>query len=396
MDIQLAHRVQRIKPSPTLAVTALAAQLKAQGRDIISLSAGEPDFDTPSHIQEAAIEAMHAGQTRYTAVDGTGALKAAIIGKFRRDNSLAFAPEQILASNGAKQSFYNLCEALLNPGDEAVIPAPYWVSYPDIVLLADATPVPVFAGQEQGFKITPAQLEAAITPRTRLVVINSPSNPTGATYSASELAGLGEVLTRHPQIVIASDDIYEPILFGDTRFTNLLNVCPELAERTVIMNGVSKAYAMTGWRIGYAAGPKTLIGAMKKIQSQSTSNPNSIAQAAAAAALDGDQACVETMRRAFEQRQQLVSERLNALPGISCLAPAGTFYAFPNVTGAIKQLPGVEDDIGFTQHLLDAAGVAVVPGSAFGAAGHIRLSFATSTANLEEALRRIAVSLKVA
>ncbi|OBS11001.1 pyridoxal phosphate-dependent aminotransferase [Acidihalobacter prosperus] len=394
MDIQLAQRVQRIKPSPTLAVTAFAAQLKAEGRDIISLSAGEPDFDTPAHIQEAAIEAMHAGQTRYTAVDGTGALKAAIIGKFRRDNSLAYTPEQILVSNGAKQSFYNLCEALLNPGDEVVIPAPYWVSYPDIVLLADATPVPVLADQAQGFKITPTQLEASITTRTRLLVLNSPSNPTGATYTATELAGLGEVLKRHPQIIIASDDIYEPIVFGDTRFTNLLNVCPELADRTVVMNGVSKAYAMTGWRIGYAAGPKALIGAMKKIQSQSTSNPNSIAQAAAAAALDGDQACVETMRGAFEQRQRLVSERLNAMPGIDCLPSSGTFYAFPNVVGAIERLPNIEDDIGFAQFLLDEVGVAVVPGSAFGAPGHIRLSFATSMANLEEALRRIATRLQ--
>lgn len=396
LDIQLAQRVQRIKPSPTLAVTALAAQLKAEGRDIISLSAGEPDFDTPAHIQEAAVEAMHAGQTRYTAVDGTTALKAAVIDKFRRDNSLAYTADQILVSNGAKQSFYNLCEALLDPGDEAIIPAPYWVSYPDIVLLADATPVPVFAGQSQGFKITPEQLEKAITPRTRLVVLNSPSNPTGATYVAAELAALGEVLKRHPQIVIASDDIYEPIVFGDTRFVNLLNVCPELASRTVVMNGVSKAYAMTGWRIGYAAGPKPLIGAMKKIQSQSTSNPNSIAQAAAAAALDGDQSCVETMRKAFEERHAVVNRKLNAISGIQCLPSAGTFYAFPDVTGAIAQLDGVTDDIGFAQYLLDHAGVAVVPGSAFGAPGHIRLSFATSLANLEEAIRRIADVLKSA
>ncbi|AOV16756.1 aspartate aminotransferase [Acidihalobacter aeolianus] len=396
MDIQLAQRVQRIKPSPTLAVTALAAQLKAEGRDIISLSAGEPDFDTPAHIQEAAVEAMHAGQTRYTAVDGTAALKAAVINKFRRDNSLAYTADQILVSNGAKQSFYNLCEALLNTGDEVIIPAPYWVSYPDIALLADATPVSVFAGQSQSFKITPDQLEKAITPRTRLVVLNSPSNPTGATYEASELAALGEVLKHHPQIIIASDDIYEPIIFGETRFANLLNVCPELATRTVVMNGVSKAYAMTGWRIGYAAGPKPLLDAMKKIQSQSTSNPNSIAQAAAAAALDGDQTCVETMRKAFEERHDVVNRKLNAIPGIQCLPSAGTFYAFPDVTGAIAQLDGVTDDIGFAQYLLDHAGVAVVPGSAFGAPGHIRLSFATSLANLEEAIRRVADVLKSA
>lgn len=393
MDIKLAQRVQRIKPSPTLAVTALAAQLKSEGRDIISLSAGEPDFDTPPHIQAAAVEAMHAGQTRYTAVDGTSALKTAIIEKLKRDNDLNYAPDQILVSNGAKQSIYNLCQALLDQDDEVIIPAPYWVSYPDMVMLADATPVAVLSGQEQGFKITPDQLEAAITPKTRLFIINSPSNPTGATYTASELEGLGQILKRHPHIIIASDDIYEHIVFGNTQFTSLLNVCPELAERTVIMNGVSKAYAMTGWRIGYAAGPQPLIAAMKKIQSQSTSNPNSIAQAAAVAALEGNQGCVEIMRQAFEQRQQLVTNRLNAIPGIDCLPSSGTFYAFPNVNDAIDKLPQIKDDMGFTQYLLDNAGVAVVPGSAFGASGHIRLSYATSMTNLEEALRRITSTL---
>ncbi|WP_455380551.1 pyridoxal phosphate-dependent aminotransferase [Acidihalobacter prosperus] len=393
MEIKLAQRVQRIKPSPTLAVTAMAAQLKSEGRDIISLSAGEPDFDTPTHIQNAAVEAMHAGQTRYTAVDGTSALKTAIIEKFKRDNALAYTPDQILVSNGAKQSIYNLCQALLDADDEVIIPAPYWVSYPDMVILADATPVPVLSGQEQGFKITPDQLEAAITPKTRLFIINSPSNPTGATYTAAELKSLGQVLKRHPDVIIASDDIYEHIVFGDTNFTSLLNVCPDLAERTVIMNGVSKAYAMTGWRIGYAAGPQSLIAAMKKIQSQSTSNPNSIAQAAAVAALEGNQNCVEIMRQAFEQRQLLVTNRLNAITGISCLPSSGTFYAFPKVTDVINKLSDIKDDMEFTQYLLDSAGVAVVPGSAFGAPGYIRLSYATSMTNLEEALRRITTTL---
>ena len=390
MDIQLSSRVQRVKPSPTLAVTALAAQLKAEGKDVVGLGAGEPDFDTPEHIKRAAIEAIQKGQTKYTAVDGTPALKDAIIRKFKRDNGLDFAPDQILVSCGGKQSFYNLVMALLDAGDEVIIPAPYWVSYPDMVLLADGQPVIVSAGQDQGFKLTPEQLERAITPRTKLFVINSPSNPTGVAYSAAELTALAEVLLKHPQVLIATDDMYEHILFGGAEFVNILNVCPELYDRTIVLNGVSKAYSMTGWRIGYAGGPKKLIGAMKKVQSQSTSNPTSISQAASVAALDGDQGCIAEMGKAFEQRHAYVHRRLNEIPGIAALPADGTFYSFPNVEAAIARLPGIDNDTQFAQYLLEKVGVALVPGSAFGLEGHVRLSFATSMSNLEKALDRIA------
>jgi aspartate aminotransferase len=390
LDIKLSSRVQRVKPSPTLAVTALAAQLRSEGRDVIGLGAGEPDFDTPQHIKDAAIEAMRQGKTKYTPVDGTPELKRAIIRKFEQDNGLSYAPDQILVSCGGKQSFYNLAQALLDAGDEVIIPAPYWVSYPDMVLLADGVPVIVSAGHEQSFKITPEQLEAAITPKTKLFVLNSPSNPTGVAYSAEELHALAEVLLRHPDVLIATDDMYEHILFGGRRFDNIVTVCPELFDRTMVLNGVSKAYSMTGWRIGYAGGPKPLIAAMKKIQSQSTSNPTSISQAAAVAALEGDQGCVAEMCQAFEQRHAYVHERLNAISGIEALPADGTFYSFPNVQGAIDKLTEVADDTQFAQHLLESVGVALVPGSAFGTPGHVRISFATSMENLEKALDRIA------
>ncbi|WP_018866312.1 MULTISPECIES: pyridoxal phosphate-dependent aminotransferase [unclassified Thioalkalivibrio] len=388
MDIELSDRVQRIQPSPTLAVSALAAQLRAEGRDIVGLGAGEPDFDTPEHIKQAAVDALARGETKYTPVDGTASLKAAIIRKFDRDNGLTFTPDQILVSSGGKQSIFNLCQALLNPGDEVVIPAPYWVSYPDIALLAGARPVIVSAEQDAGFRITGEQLEAAITPNTRLVFLNSPSNPTGAAYSAAELTELAEVLRRHPRVVIATDDMYEHIRFGSAPFVNIVNVAPDLLERTVVLNGVSKAYAMTGWRIGYAGGPKNLIAAMKKIQSQSTSNPTSIAQAGAEAALNGDQGCVVAMCSAFAERARHVVDGLNAIEGLDCLMPDGTFYCFPRVTG-LMAAADIDTDVALTKQLLDEVGVALVPGSAFGAPGHVRVSFATSVDQLDKALERL-------
>ena len=389
MDIQLAERVQRVKPSPTMAVTARAAEMRAAGHDIIGLGAGEPDFDTPEHISAAAIEAIHAGQTRYTAVDGTPALKKAIQAKFERDNGLHYEANQILVSSGAKQSLYNLFMALLDEGDEVMIPAPYWVSYPDMALLAGATPVVVEADQSQRFKITPDQLDAAITDRTRIVVLNSPSNPTGSAYSRAEFEALGEVLRRYPDVVIASDDIYEEILWTDEGFANIVMACPDLTERTVVVNGVSKGYAMTGWRIGYAAGPAPVIGAMKKIQSQSTSNASSISQAASVAALDGDQSVIGPMVKAFRERHDYVVERLNAMQGVSCIVGDGTFYAYPNVSGAIAALDGVENDTALAEYLIGEANVALVPGTAFGLPGHMRISYATSMENLEKAMDRL-------
>jgi len=372
-----------------MAVTAKAAELRRAGRDVIGLGAGEPDFDTPEHIKNAAIEAIRAGRTRYTAVDGILELREAICEKFRRDNQVEYQPDQVLVSCGAKQSIYNLATALLGPGDEAIILAPYWVSYPDIVLLADAVPVIIAAGPEQHFKVTPEQLEAAITPRTRLLMINSPSNPTGVAYTRAELEALAEVLRRHPQVIVATDDIYEHIYWSPEPFCTLLTVAPDLHERVVTINGVSKVYAMTGWRIGYAAGPRKLIAAMKKIQGQSTSNPNSIAQYASLAALNGDQSCIAEMTTAFRKRHDWLLEALNGLPGVRCLPADGAFYAFPDVSDAIAAIDGVEDDTGFAEYLLEKAGVAVVPGSAFGAPGHERLSYACSMETLEEAVRRI-------
>ncbi|HRP86402.1 MAG TPA: pyridoxal phosphate-dependent aminotransferase, partial [Gammaproteobacteria bacterium] len=332
-------------------------------------------------------------RTKYTAVEGILELREAICEKFRRDNQIEYQPDQVLVSCGAKQSIYNLAVALLGPGDEVIIPAPYWVSYPDIVLLADATPVIVSAGADQNFKITPAQLEAAITPRTRLLIINSPSNPTGVAYSRAELEGLAEVLRAHPQVITATDDIYEHIFWGAEPFCSLLTAAPDLHERVVTINGVSKVYAMTGWRIGYAAGPRKLIGAMAKIQGQSTSNPASVAQYASLAALNGDQSCIAEMNAAFRARHDWLLEALNALPGFECLPADGAFYAFPDVRGAISAADTVDDDTGFAELLLDKAGVAVVPGTAFGAPGHLRLSYACSLDTLRAAVDRIAAAL---
>ena len=390
MDIKLSQRVQSIKPSPTLAITARAAELRAEGKDVIGLGAGEPDFDTPEHIKQAAITAIHNGETKYTAVDGTVALKQAVIDKLSRDNQLGYELNQILVSVGGKQSFFNLSQALLDKGDEVIIPAPYWVSYPDMVLLAEGLPVIIEAGQEQRFKITPQQLEAAITIKTRLFVINSPSNPSGMAYNESELVALGNVLRQHPHVLIASDDMYEHILWADMGFHNIVTACPDLYDRTIVLNGVSKAYSMTGWRIGYAAGPAPLIGAMKKIQSQSTSNAASISQAAAVEALNGEQQCIQVMLVAFKKRHDIVVEKLNSISGIESLKSDGTFYVFPNISNVIKDMPDINDDLEFAEALLVDKGVAVVPGTAFGLKNHIRLSIATSEENLNVALQRIA------
>ncbi|WP_027857647.1 pyridoxal phosphate-dependent aminotransferase [Marinobacterium jannaschii] len=393
MNVQLSDRVNNIKPSPTLAVTNRAAELRAAGKNIIGLGAGEPDFDTPEHIKAAAVQALQEGFTKYTAVDGTPALKKAIIEKFSRDNGLNYEANQILVSCGGKQSFFNLSLALLNEGDEVIVPAPYWVSYPDMVIMADATPVIVTTTQAQRFKMTPEQLEAAITEKTRLVVLNSPSNPTGVAYTEAELKALAEVLLKHPQVLVATDDMYEHIRFNDAPFVNILNACPELYDRTIVLNGVSKAYSMTGWRIGYAAGPAKLIGAMKKIQSQSTSNPTSISQVAAQAALEGDQECVAEMIVAFKQRHDFVVSSLNEIEGVECIPADGTFYAFPSFQQIIDNDDRFEDDIALAEFLLGEAGVALVPGSAFGAPGNMRLSFATSMEVLEDALGRIKKAL---
>lgn len=390
MTIKLSQRVQSIKPSPTLAITARAAALRAEGKDIIGLGAGEPDFDTPDHIKNAAVEALNKGQTKYTAVDGTAELKQAIIKKFARDNALDYQPNQILVSCGGKQSFFNLAQAMLEAGDEVIIPAPYWVSYPDMVLLADGKPVVIEGDIDQRYKITPAQLEAAITDKTRLFVINSPSNPTGMTYTKAELQAIGDVLRKHPQIIIATDDMYEHIYWADEPFVNIVMACPDLYDRTVVMNGVSKAYSMTGWRIGYAGGPEELIKAMKKIQSQSTSNPTSISQAASVEALNGDQGCIQTMLTEFKKRHDFVIGELNAMKGVTALATDGTFYVFPDISGVIEKMPGINDDMEFAEALLNDKGVAVVPGSAFGLKNHMRLSIATSESNLRNALTRIA------
>jgi aspartate aminotransferase len=372
-----------------LAVEARAKELKAHGRDVVSLGAGEPDFDTPEHVKEAAIRAIRDGFTKYTAVDGIPSLKQAIVEKFRRDNGLDFTPDQVLVSVGGKQSFFNLAQALLEKGDEVVIPAPYWVSYPDIVKLADADPVIINAGIQQGYKISPEQLDAVIGFQTKLVVINSPSNPTGAVYSRKELEALGEVLRKYPDVLVATDDMYEHILWSDEPFCNIVNACPDLKDRTIVLNGVSKAYAMTGWRIGYCAGPKVLIAAMKKVQSQSTSNPTSIAQVAAEAALNGDQTCMQPMVRAFKERHDLVVTRLNRLRGVRCLPSQGTFYAFALFKDAITGFQGVANDVEMAELILNTADVALVPGSAFGAEGYMRLSFATGRENLDKALDRL-------
>jgi aspartate aminotransferase len=396
--VELSKRVQAIKPSPTLAVTARAARLKAEGKDIIGLGAGEPDFDTPQHIKEAAIAAINKGFTKYTAVGGTPSLKNAIIAKFKRENGFDYTARQILVSCGGKQSFFNLTLSVINPGDEVIIPAPYWVSYPDIVLIAEGKPVIIEAGIEQGFKITAAQLEKAITPRTRMFVINSPSNPSGGVYTLDELKALGDVLLKHPNILVATDDMYEHIMLSGGEFANILNACPDLYSQTVVLNGVSKAYAMTGWRIGYCGGPAHILTAMENIQSQSTSNPTSISQVAAEMALNGDQSCIIPMVAAFKERNQFVTSALNTIPGVKCLLSGGAFYAFADTREAIARLHARRlinecTDIALSEYLLERGGVAVVPGSAFGSEGYIRLSFATSMDNLEKALDRIARAL---
>ncbi len=389
MNIKLSNRVNAVKPSPTLAITARAAQMRAAGHDIIGLGAGEPDFDTPEFIKQAAIDAINKGFTKYTAVDGIAPLKKAIIDKFKNDNGLEYNAKQILVSCGGKQSSFNLTQALLNAGDEVIIPAPYWVSYPDMVLLADGVPVIIETTQAQNFKISPEQLRAAITDKTRLIFINSPSNPSGSAYSLDELKALGDVLTDFPNIVIATDDMYEHILWEGKQFVNILNAHPKFYDRTIVMNGVSKAYSMTGWRIGYAAGNEKLIEAMCTIQSQSTSNPTSISQYAALAALTGDQSFIAEMNKEFKKRHDFVVAELNTIDGVECVETDGTFYVFPNIEKLLERLDGIDDDLAFSDYLIEKAGVALVPGSAFGTAGHIRLSIATSMENLKTALDRI-------
>jgi len=393
LAVVLAERLKRVKPSPTVALTGRVARLKAEGRDIIGLGVGEPDFDTPAHIAEAGIEAIRKGFTRYTAVEGIPDLKDAIIAKFKRDNGIEYARPQVLVSAGAKQTIYNLFMAVIDPGDEVIIPAPYWVSYPDMALLAEGMPVTPYAGPEQGYKITPAQLEAAITSKTRIFMLNSPGNPTGAAYTRAELQSLGAILRRHPEILIATDDMYEHIYWAPEPFCSFLTACPDLYDRTVTINGVSKSYAMTGWRIGYCGGPASIVDAMSTIQSQSTSNPSSIAQKAAVVALNGDQGCVAEMNRHFKARHDYFNAGLNALPGIRVLPAAGTFYAFCDVSEAIRSR-GLADDHDFAELLLEKAGVAGVPGTGFGAPGHMRFSFAVSMQTLDKALERMGKVLR--
>ncbi len=386
---ELAQRVQRIKPSPTLAVSARAEELRAQGKKIISLSIGEPDFDTPNHIKAAAISAINAGHTKYTAVEGTKGLIKAIINKFSRENNLNYDDKQILVSCGAKHSLYNLFSAILNPGDEVIIPAPYWVSYPDMVKLADGNPVIVKTDISQHFKMTPSQLAGAITDKTRLVILNSPSNPSGIAYTKEELAALGEVILKHPSIIVASDDIYEHHMWAKFPFANIVNATPQLYERCVVINSVSKTYAMTGWRIGYSAGPAKIISAMKKAQSQSTSSPTSISQYAAEEALNGNQACVQEMTKAYKERHDYLVGELQKIAGIRCLPSDGTFYTFPQIEGLYNKDAGITNDLEFSEYLLNEAELAVIPGSASGTPGYIRLCYTTTMDNLKEAVRRL-------
>ncbi len=394
----LSQRVQSIKESPTLAITAKAAKYKAEGRPIIGLAAGEPDFDTPQHIKDAAIAAIDAGYTKYTPVSGIPALKQAVVNKFKTENGFDYTVNEVIVGVGGKQTIFNLCLAVLNKGDEVIIPAPYWVSYADIAMVAEAVPVIIDCGIEQGFKLLPAQLEAAITPKTKLVMFNSPSNPTGAVYNLAELKALAEVLLKHPNILVATDDMYEHVNLTGEKFYNILNAAPALKARCIVLNGVSKAYSMTGWRIGYAAGPAYIIKAMEILQSQSTSNATSISQHAAVAALSGSQECIKPMVAAFKERHKYVVDRFNAMPGISCLMAGGAFYAFPDARLAIANLHkagkiNAATDMAFAEYLLEKFDVAVVPGSAFGAEGYFRISFATSMANLKEALGRIEKAL---
>ncbi len=389
----IASRLSRIKPSPTLAVTQKARELQAAGRDVISLGAGEPDFDTPDSIKAGAVKAIEAGDTKYTAVDGTPALKKAIAAKFKRENDLTYAPDQITVGVGGKQVLYNALMATLDPGDEVIIPAPYWVSYPDMVALAEGTPVFVSCPAEQGFKLQPADLEKAITPKTKWLILNSPSNPSGAAYTREEMKALTDVLVRHPQVWVMSDDMYEHLLYDGLTFVTPAQVEPRLYDRTLTVNGVSKSYAMTGWRIGYAGGPKELIKAIGVIQSQSTSNPSSISQAAAVEALNGPQDFIKERAEVFRERRDLVVSMLNQAKGIQCPKPEGAFYVYPSCAGTIgKTTPDgkvIRTDEDFVTYLLESEGVSVVQGTAFGLAPHFRISYATSTEALEEACRRI-------
>jgi aspartate aminotransferase len=390
---QTSAALDRIKPSATLAMTSRVLEMKAKGIDVIGLSAGEPDFDTPDFVKEAAIEAINSGKTKYTNVDGTPELKAAIAAKFKRDNGLDYTPAQISVNVGGKHTLFNALVATIDVGDEVIIPAPYWVSYPDMVAFAGGTPVIVPAPASQGYKITPAQLDAAITPRTRWVMLNSPSNPTGAAYSADELKGLAEVLLRHPQVLIITDDMYEHVWYADTPFATIVQVCPELYDRTLTVNGCSKAYSMTGWRIGFAGGPQWMIKAMSKLQSQSTSNPCSIAQAAATAALNGDQSFLKARNEAFRGRRDLVVSMLNQVNGMHCPTPEGAFYVYPDVSGLIgKSAPDgkvIATDSDLIDYFLDTVQVAAVPGDAFGLSPGFRISYATSEEILTDACTRI-------
>jgi len=386
---RISQRVDQIKPSATIMVSMKAMQLKAEGKDIVSLGFGEPDFDTPKHIREAAIAAIREGKTRYTQVDGTPALKRAIIDKFRRDNALNYEPRQVLVSNGAKQSLFNLLVALLNHGDEVIVPAPYWVSYPDMVKLAGAEPAILVGSVEHDYKITARKLQNTLNENTRLIILNSPSNPTGKVYTEEEYRELGEVLIEHPKVFIACDDIYEHIYWGKGNYRTFLNACPELGERTVVINGVSKAYAMTGWRIGYLAGPEDLVAAMRKVQGQSTSCAGSVSQAAAVAALNGPQDCVEQMRVEYNRRYEYIHGALNDISGVECQECDGAFYAFPSFQGFLDKRDDLKDDVELASWMLDEAGVSTVPGSAFGAPGHLRLSYAASMDYLKEAISRI-------
>ena len=389
MSTILSNRVQKVKPSATMAVSDKAKELKSKGIQIVSMGSGEPDFDTPTNIQKAAIKAIGNGETRYTPADGTPELKKAICEKFKRENGLDYSLNEVMVSCGGKQVFYNLCQAILNSGDEVIIPTPYWVSYPDMAILADATPVFIETGIDQDFKISPEQLEASISSNTKLFILNSPSNPTGSVYSKAEIEALGAVLEKYPHVLTISDDIYEHIRWGGDDFINIAMTCPNLKDRVIILNGVSKAYAMTGWRIGYAAGPEMVIKAMKKIQGQSTSNPSSISQAAALEAITGDQSFITMMVEAFERRHDFLVDSLNAIDGIECPRSGGAFYSFPRVQGLIERL-GLKDDVEFSTFCLEKLSLAVVPGSAFGAPGYVRLSFATSIDNIKLSVEKLA------
>ena len=388
-NIPLSNRVNSIKPSATIAVSTLARELRAAGRDVIGLGAGEPDFATPENIQQAAIEAMRNGMTKYTPADGTPELKNAVVDKFERDNQLTYTSANIVVSNGAKQSIINLLTALLNENDEVVIVAPYWVSYTDMTVLSGGKPVVVNTTIEQGFKLQPEQLREVITSHTKLLMLNSPNNPTGIAYTRQDLEELAEVLLENPHVYVVTDDIYEHILWSGEPFCNIVNACPDLKDRTVVVNGVSKAYAMTGWRIGFAASPEPLTAAMRKIQSQTTSNPNSIAQAAAVEALNGPQDTIQYMTKQFKKRHDFVISSLNQVNGMNCLAGDGAFYAFPDCREIIDSLDGIDSDAALSEYILNEAEVAVVPGSAFGGAGHIRLSFATDMETLQQAMARL-------